>query len=209
MKSKSFNFFKVITQGQTYMNMLYLLLSFPLGIFYFVFLVTGISLGLGLAITLLGIPILLSILLLGRVFAGFERQLTEIMLGIDITNIPIKQPKGIWKKIQSYLKDSFTWKSLAYLFIKFPSGIISFVILVVFITVPFAFIATPFFFHLWNIGLINGEFMTGPFIFMRTYWFTIILGIMGVFMLFLAMHTFNGFAWVFGLLTKSLLERKK
>ena len=37
------NFFTVFLKGQTYLNMLYLLLSFPLGIIYFVILITGFS----------------------------------------------------------------------------------------------------------------------------------------------------------------------
>ena len=36
------------TERQTYLNLLYLLLSFPLGIAYFVFLTTGLSLGTGI-----------------------------------------------------------------------------------------------------------------------------------------------------------------
>ena len=35
------------TERQTYLNLLYLLLSFPLGIAYFVFLTTGLSLEVG------------------------------------------------------------------------------------------------------------------------------------------------------------------
>ena len=38
-------FFDVIVKPHTWRNVGYLLLAFPLGIFYFVFLVTGLSLG--------------------------------------------------------------------------------------------------------------------------------------------------------------------
>ncbi len=93
------NFFKVITEGKTYLSMFYLLLSFPLGIIYFVFIVTGLSLGLGLAITLLGIPILFLTLLLWRVFAKFEIILAESMLNIKIHSVPLKSAKGFWKWI--------------------------------------------------------------------------------------------------------------
>ncbi len=43
-------FFGVVARGQSYLNMIYLLLAFPLGVCYFVFLVTGLSLGIGLLI---------------------------------------------------------------------------------------------------------------------------------------------------------------
>jgi hypothetical protein len=52
-------FFGVAARGETYLNIIYLLLAFPLGTAYFVFLVTGLSLGLGLLIIWIGIPILL------------------------------------------------------------------------------------------------------------------------------------------------------
>jgi len=55
-------FFDVIVKPKTWRSVGYLLLAFPLGIFYFVFLVTGLSLGFGLFITLLGIPILVGVL---------------------------------------------------------------------------------------------------------------------------------------------------
>ena len=208
MESKSVNFFKVIAQGQTYLNMLYLLLFFPLGIFYFIFLITGLSVGLGLIITLLGAPILLGVLLLWRVFAIFERQKAVIMLDIDIPYTPLEQPVGFWKKIQAYFNDTFTWKALAYLFLSFPLGIFTFVVLTTLIAISISFVAYPFIFHLWQIGIISGDVTVGTFAFTNTYWFSIILGIVGAFMCFVSLHAFNGLAHMFGLLTKALLGRR-
>ena len=39
-----------IFQGRTYRHLLYLAMAFPLGLAYFVFLVTGVSLGAGLIV---------------------------------------------------------------------------------------------------------------------------------------------------------------
>ncbi|HEU5199786.1 MAG TPA: sensor domain-containing protein, partial [Ktedonobacterales bacterium] len=50
--------FGVARQKQTYLNILYLLMSFPLGIFYFVALITGISVGMSTVIIWIGLPIL-------------------------------------------------------------------------------------------------------------------------------------------------------
>ena len=93
MRKQKLNFFTVIIQRQTYLNLLYLLFSFPLGIFYFVILTSGISLGLGMLITLFGIPILFGILLLWRVFAKFEIILTTTLLDIKISPISKKKSK--------------------------------------------------------------------------------------------------------------------
>ena len=62
----------VLTNSQTYKNLAYLLLSFPLGVFYFVFLITGISLGVSLAIIWIGIPIFIGVLMLSRTFANLR-----------------------------------------------------------------------------------------------------------------------------------------
>lgn len=208
MNAKLSNFFKVITQSRTYLNMFYLLFSFPLGIFYFVFLVTGLSLGLGLVITLIGAPILFGTLLLWRVFAGFERQLATIILGINISFVPIKQSKRIWEKIQAYLNDSFTWKSLIYLFIKFPLGIISFVVLVTLLSVALSLIATPILYYLSEIGILQGAFCitSSNICFISSYFTAVIAMVIGVFLLFIFLNVLNGLARISGLLTKSMLE---
>jgi len=46
MMSSGTQFFGVAAREGTYLNIIYLLLAFPLGCAYFVFLVTGLSLGL-------------------------------------------------------------------------------------------------------------------------------------------------------------------
>ena len=66
-------FFRVIIDGRAYFKILYVFLTFPLGIFYFVFLITGLSVGIGLTIIWIGIPILLLIGLGWWGLAAFER----------------------------------------------------------------------------------------------------------------------------------------
>jgi len=208
MNVKLYNFFKVIIQSKTYLNIFYLLLSFILGIFYFVFLITGLSLGIGLSITLIGIPVLFGTLLLWRVLAGFERQLTTSILNIDISFTPIKKPEEIWEKIKAYLNDPFTWKSLVYLFIKFPLGIVSFVVLVTLLSVALGLIATPILYHLTEIGILYGTFCvtSSNICFINSYFASIIIGIVGVILLFIFLHALNGLAHIHGLLAKSILE---
>ena len=78
--SKKRGFFGVVAEPRSYLNIVYLLLAFPLGTFYFVFLVTGLSLGFGLIITLVGIPILLLVLSGSWVLCRFERQVAITLL---------------------------------------------------------------------------------------------------------------------------------
>jgi Flp pilus assembly protein TadB len=71
-----------VIRRQTYRNLLYLLLALPLGILYFVLLATGLALGIGLVITLLGIPLLIAVVVGSHRLASFERGLANKRLGI-------------------------------------------------------------------------------------------------------------------------------
>src|SRR5581483_6039813 len=121
---------RVPTTKQALLMMLYLLLSCPLGLFYFVFLVCGISIGISTLIIWIGVPISLLTVASWRYLAAFERKLAMNWLNVDIR--PMSYPLQIamtWlQRFRENLTDSMTWKSLAYLFIKFPLGILSFVL---------------------------------------------------------------------------------
>ncbi|HEU0001854.1 MAG TPA: ATP-binding protein [Ktedonobacteraceae bacterium] len=121
---------RVPTTKQALLMMLYLLLSFPLGLFYFVFLVCGISIGISTLIIWIGVPISLLTVASWRYLAAFERKLAMDWLNVDIR--PMSYPLQIamtWlQRFRESLTDSMTWKSLAYLLIKFPLGILSFVL---------------------------------------------------------------------------------
>ena len=54
---------RLVRDRRTYLRIFYLLLAFPLGTLYFVVIVTGLSTGVGLAIVMIGFPILLVTLL--------------------------------------------------------------------------------------------------------------------------------------------------
>src|SRR3954468_22489681 len=69
---------------RSYRNLLYLLLAFPLGLTYFLFLVVGLSLGLGLTIIWVGLPVLLLVLLGSRALSALERQLAIGLLGAEV-----------------------------------------------------------------------------------------------------------------------------
>ena len=139
------NVFGVFIQLQTYLNILYLLLAFPLGIGYFVFLVTGLALGLGLFITWFGVVILLLVLGVSWVLTVFERELAIRMLGIEIPPMSRGNPAGpgIWRRLVTHLANPVTWTGLIYLIFKFPVGVFSFVVTVVLLSVPLGFVTAP------------------------------------------------------------------
>ena len=103
------------------------LLGLPLGIVYFTWLVTGLATGLGLAVTIVGIPILTLVLATVRPLLEAERALANSLLGTDIEPVRLApQGEGLWGRFKAYWKDSTTWKGIGYLLARFPVGIFTF-----------------------------------------------------------------------------------
>lgn len=138
-------FFGVVTRGETYLNIIYLLLAFPLGTAYFVFLVTGLLLGLSLLIVWVGIPILLLMLAAWWGLVAFERQLAIWLLHVDIPPMSREtvSGQGAWVRLKAHLNNPVTWKGLAYLFARFPLGILSFVVSFTLIVLTGALLFAP------------------------------------------------------------------
>ena len=65
-------FARALRRPQTWLNLLYLLAAFPLGLAYFVVLVVGLSVGAALAVVI-GLAILLATLAATRAMAAIER----------------------------------------------------------------------------------------------------------------------------------------
>jgi hypothetical protein len=120
----------VFAKSQTYLNLLYLLLAFPLGLAYFVFLVTGLSLGVGLLILWVGLLILAGVLALCWPLTLFERQMAISLLKVQIPLLThTQEPSGsILQQVKHHLSNPVTWKGIAFLFLKFPIGLASFII---------------------------------------------------------------------------------
>ena len=103
------------------------LLGLPLGIAYFTWLVTGLSVGAGLAVTLVGIPILTLVLASVRPLLAAERTLSNALLGTEIPRAGLAPGGQGWLgRLKAYWSDSTTWRGVAYLLARFPVGIATF-----------------------------------------------------------------------------------
>lgn len=87
-------FVGVPVRPQTYLNLVYLGLAFPLGIAYFAFVTVGLSLGIGLALLVVGIPILLLVVLGALGIAAFERWLADLLLDSPVTKQSASAPQS-------------------------------------------------------------------------------------------------------------------
>jgi hypothetical protein len=122
------------------------LLGLPLGIAYFTWLVTGLATGLGLAITLLGIPVLTLVFATVRPLLAGERAMANAMLdaGIDSAAlVPAPDGDGWIARLKAYWTDSATWRGIAYLLARFPVGTATFTVAVAAYGSALYLIATP------------------------------------------------------------------
>lgn len=124
--------FGVVTDGQTYKNLLYLLLAFPLGLFYYVGLTIGLAFGVALAVFVVGIAVLFATVLGSRLVATFERWLANTLLDAEIADPADVVPdgEGVVATAKAYLAAGSTWRGLGFLLVKFWLGVVSFVLLV-------------------------------------------------------------------------------
>ena len=181
-------FFGVAVRGQSYRNLVYLALSFPLGVAYFTFLVTGLSVGASLIIIWVGVPILLLTLVGWWAMGMLERQLVIRLLRVDIPPMSRGNASGdAWARLKAHLRNPVTWKSLVYLFVEFPFGIAAISVLAT-AGLLASFVAGPVIYPWvdWSIGSWEIDTLAEAFIWP-------VPGLLGALVL---MHVMNGMAYV-------------
>src|SRR5260370_22937973 len=121
---------RVCTKKRTSLLILFLLLSFPLGMFYFMFLVTTITVGITTLVIWIGVPMLMLRLVNWWFLAAFERMLAIRWLHVRIQpmSLPFKTVMPWWQRFRVNLGNAMTWKSLIYLMVKFPLAMLSFIV---------------------------------------------------------------------------------
>jgi hypothetical protein len=137
-------FFGVGFKLQTYLNLIYLTLALPLGVFYFALLLTGLTTGLSTAFILVGIVILALTLAMAWWLAEFERQQVIWLVRLPVGPMA-RQPEapGVWSWLKSYLGNSVTWTGLLFLGLKFPLGIIAFCLTTTLLALSVGLLAAP------------------------------------------------------------------
>ncbi len=200
-------FLGALFEPRTYLNLLYLLLAFPLGLAYFVFLVTGLSLGIGLLITLLGLPILALVLAAGWGLAACERCLAAGLLGAHIPAPvrPAPAGDGLWARLNAHLRNPVTWTSLAYLVVKFPLGLVTFVVMGTLLALTAVLIAAPFLYRL--VPLTVGVTSYGSPLYVVTLGQALTCALVGVMLGIGTLYLGNGLAAVYRRLAEAMLGR--
>ncbi len=201
-------FLQVIAERQSYKNILYLLLSFPLGLGYFVFLVTAIALGIATSIIWIGIPILILTMSAWWQLATFERYFTMSWLGVEIAPLAYSSSLSLtrWQRVQTSLANSMTWKTLAYLLAKFLLGIFSLVITITLLPLALGITSTTC-----VLGLLTAPFLLLFLLFRNNADRTgdlsqyLLLACLGFGLIPATLHLLNGLAFVSGQFARVML----
>lgn len=195
-------FFAVPFRPRTYGSLIYLWLAFPLGLVYFVGLTVGFAAGVPLTLVWVGL-LLLFLTFTGAWFAeGLERQLAIHLLGAAVPprldrSRPISGTR--FRELRAVGSSAALWKGLVFLFLKFPLGLVGWVVSLVALIVPIAFIAAPFAI-LFGDGQIDFGFWEPT-----TFFGALPLAFAGALALILSLHLHNALAQVWARLAEILL----
>lgn len=206
-KSLFAKFFRIAVDPRAYSAMFYMVLAMATGIFYFTWVVTGLSLSAGFAILIIGIPFIVLFFATLRALSFVEGKIVEAMLGVRMPRrqLYVDRDKSIWQRVGSMFTDPRTWSTMFYMVLMLPLGILYFCIVTFGMALALGFIAAPFL-HLFGLpgGIIihddSNLFTTSP------YWLPVLF-VAGVLLLFGMLHIAKAIGHLHGQLAKHLLVK--
>lgn len=155
--------FGVFRDSRAWTALVYMVLALVLGVAYFTFAVTGLSLSAGLAILVVGIPFFLLFVGSTRVLSLVEGRIVEGLLGVRMPRRPARRATGgLWERIREMLTDRRTWTTILYLLLMLPLGIAYFVVAVVGLAMPLAFVAAAIVLVMHALGIPTGNTVEFP-----------------------------------------------
>ncbi|MFF2844856.1 sensor histidine kinase [Streptomyces sp. NPDC058001] len=115
---------------QTWLEIAHLLTNLPLGLVGFVYVVTALFTSIGLAVTVIGFPLLALALLGTRQLGKAERARARALLKVRVDEPSPLPPgrQGFLGRVWAGLKDPVGWRTALYEFIRLPWGIATFTI---------------------------------------------------------------------------------
>jgi uncharacterized membrane protein len=200
-------FFGVAADARTYGALFYSVLAMATGLFYFTWVVTGVSLSAGLAVLIVGIPF--AILFLGsvRVLSLMEGRIVEVMLGERMPRRPLyaERDKPALQRIKDMFIDPRTWSTLVYMLAMLPLGIVYFTLMTTLMGVSLGCIAGPL---LLGFGAFDNWWIDSWEVGTTLMWWQLpLVFVGGVVLLFATLHLARGIGRMHGALAKHLLVK--
>ncbi|MBE0611225.1 MAG: sensor domain-containing protein [Dehalococcoidia bacterium] len=195
-------FFGVAENMRTYARLLYVLVSFPIGIAVFVTLVTVLAVGGGMAVTVVGIPLLVAAMYGWCAVVELERVLANLMLGSAIRPLPFSEERGaawVWPRLRRRLTNPYTWRSLAFLMLRFPVGTAGLVIVTATFGLAVSLVTSPATYWIgegnavmaWRVDTLGESWIAAA---------------IGAVLMVPALHVINLTGWAMGKLNEALLQ---
>ena len=198
--------FGVFADGRAYGALLYMLLSIVTGIFYFTWAVTGLSLTVGLAVLVIGIPFAILFFASVRGLALIEGRMVEVMLGERMPRRPAyaDREQPLMRRIGAMFSDPRTWSTLCYQLLMMPLGVVYFTLAVTALALSLSIAIAPI--ALLFDGRLDLVWWNGVPIDLP-WWTTPITVLVGLAMLLLTMHGARAIGAMHGAIAKHLLVR--
>ncbi|MCD9046397.1 sensor domain-containing protein [Luteimonas sp. MHLX1A] len=199
-------FFGVAADPRAYASLFYMVLALATGIFYFTWVVTGLSLSAGLAILIIGIPFVILFFGSVRILSLVEGRIVEVMLGERMPRRPLYNARGrsILQRIGDMFTDPRSWSTLLYMLLMLPLGVIYFTIAVTLGSLSLTMLLSPlallpgvdYAVWFWGVDLVEDA-----------AWLLPLVALVGALLLFVTLHLARAIGRMHGLLAKHLLVR--
>ena len=148
--------FGVLVDPYAYGGLFYMLLSLATGIFYFTWVVAGMSVSIGMLVLIIGIPLLVLFIGSVRVLALVEGRIIEGLLGERMPRRPLYADRGKpWlSRIGEMFTDPRTWGTMLYQLLMLPLGVVYFTIVITLVSLAGAIAALPVMQQFHDYGLL-------------------------------------------------------
>jgi len=199
-------FFGIFWDARAWGALLYLLFAMGLGIIYFTWAVTGLSVSAGLLVLIVGIPLFALFLLSVRGIALMEGRLVEALIGVRMPRRPLfsRRDIGGWQKVKNLFSERQTWTAILYMLLQMPLGIIYFTVIVTLAGASVWLIGRP----IWELGFGIPAFVTQSYVFYTQEWAMPFVMIGGVLLLTATMHVAKYIGRLHGNFAKVMLVRE-
>jgi hypothetical protein len=192
---------------QSYKNLAYLALQFPLGIAYFTLLVPALALGVGSLpmLVLLGLPAV-GALLVGVATMTVDRAVTGLLLPVELERhtASVSLDDGVVPYAKDLLLDPGTYLSLGFVLAKFVIGVAAFVVLTVSSTLVTVTVTAPLLYThpMTNYTVTVPLWLGGATYVVDTLPEALGVAALGVVGLFVTVNLWNALSWGLGRATE-------
>jgi hypothetical protein len=183
-------------------NFCFLLITFATGLFYFCFYLVGITFGVAMSFTIVGIPILYYVLRSTETFLQHERIRTKVYTDISVRTLPTRsQEEGnMWEKVKAELSDEHNWRAIIGLMLQLGIGMLSLICATLFYLSPIILLLSPilYFIDISSISLFGIENKT-----LNT---SLLFMLLGAVFLWIGAYLGNGLVKMIGRYTRRLVK---